>query len=51
MRGPKHGGAHKMVERMQTRAELYATIGYSEYEELDSSIAKSVLPSSFPDNH
>jgi methylisocitrate lyase len=39
-----HGGAHKMVERMLTRAELYATIGYSEYEELDSSIAKTVLP-------
>ena len=46
-----HGGAQKMVERMQTRAELYATIGYSEYEELDSTIAKTVLPSSYPDNH
>jgi len=41
-----YGGAHKMVQRMQTRAELYATIGYSEYEELDSSIAKIVLPPS-----
>jgi len=38
------GGAHDMVERMLTRAELYATIGYSDYEELDSSIAKTVLP-------
>jgi methylisocitrate lyase len=46
-----YGGAHNMVERMQTRAELYATIGYSEYEELDSSIAKTVLPSPFPKNH
>ena len=46
-----YGGSHKMVERMQTRAELYATIGYSEYEELDSSIAKTVLPSPFPNNH
>jgi methylisocitrate lyase len=44
-----HGGAHKMVERMLTRAELYAAIGYSEYEELDSSIAKTVLPP--PENH
>jgi methylisocitrate lyase len=44
-----HGGAHKMVERMLTRAELYATIGYSEYEELDSSIARTVLPP--PENH
>ena len=43
-----YGGAHKMVQRMQTRAELYATIGYSEYEELDSSIAKTVLPPSDP---
>ncbi len=44
-----YGGAHKMVERMQTRAELYATIGYSDYEALDASIAKSVLPTSeFP---
>ncbi|HTV34322.1 MAG TPA: methylisocitrate lyase [Methylocella sp.] len=41
-----YGGAHKMVQRMLTRAELYATIGYSEYEELDSSIAKTVLPPS-----
>jgi methylisocitrate lyase len=41
-----HGGAHKMVERMQTRAELYDTIAYSDYEELDSSIAKTVLPTS-----
>ena len=46
-----YGGTHKMVERMQTRAELYATIGYSEYEELDSSIAKTVLPSTHPNNH
>jgi methylisocitrate lyase len=37
-----HGGAHKMLERMQTRTELYATIGYSEYEALDSSIARTV---------
>ncbi|MCL2453362.1 MAG: methylisocitrate lyase [Alphaproteobacteria bacterium] len=43
-----YGGAHKMVQRMQTRTELYATIGYSEYEELDSSIAKTVLPPSDP---
>ena len=41
-----HGGAHKMVERMQTRAELYDTIAYSDYEDLDSSIAKTVLPTS-----
>lgn len=41
-----HGGAQEMVNRMQTRAELYDTIGYSDYESLDASIAKTVLPSS-----
>jgi methylisocitrate lyase len=45
-----HGGAHKMVERMQTRGELYAALGYPEYEDLDSSIAKTILPTPFPDN-
>ena len=45
-----HGGAHKMVERMQTRAELYDAIGYGEYEALDESIVKTVLPSTFPKN-
>jgi methylisocitrate lyase len=39
-----YGGAHKMVDRMQTRAELYATIGYAEYEELDASLITTVLP-------
>lgn len=44
----KNGGAHEMVSRMQTRAELYATIGYSEYEALDSSIITTVTPSGVP---
>jgi methylisocitrate lyase len=44
-----HGGTHTMVDRMLTRAELYATIGYSEYEELDSSLAKSVVPPPIPE--
>jgi methylisocitrate lyase len=39
-----NGGAHKMVDRMQTRAELYATIGYREYEALDASIVTTVIP-------
>jgi methylisocitrate lyase len=38
-----------MVERMQTRAELYATIGYHEYEALDSTIAQSMIPNGPPD--
>ncbi len=42
------GGTHRLVERMQTRAELYATIGYHEYEALDSSIIRSVVPAAMP---
>ena len=42
------GGTHKMLERMQTRAELYATIGYSEYEALDASIVTTVVPKAMP---
>ncbi len=33
-----------MLDRMQTRAELYETIGYSDYESLDASVAASVAP-------
>jgi methylisocitrate lyase len=40
----EHGGTHEMVHRMQTRAELYATIGYHDYEALDASIIKTVIP-------
>jgi methylisocitrate lyase len=38
------GSAEAMVPRMQTRAELYNTIGYHAYEALDSSIVESVVP-------
>lgn len=38
------GWTKDMVERMQTRAELYETIGYHDYEALDATIVKSVLP-------
>lgn len=38
------GGAQEMVGRMQTRAELYAAIGYHDYEALDASIVQSVAP-------
>ena len=41
-------GTHTMVERMQTRAELYATIGYHDYEELDESIVKTIIPHHLP---
>jgi methylisocitrate lyase len=42
------GGAHNLVERMQTRAELYATIGYHDYEALDASIVRSAVPTGNP---
>jgi methylisocitrate lyase len=38
------GSAQALLPRMQTRAELYATIGYHDYEALDSSIVATVLP-------
>lgn len=38
------GTAEAMLDRMQTRAELYETIGYSDYESLDASMAASVIP-------
>lgn len=40
----EHGGAHKYVDRMQTRQELYDTIGLHDFEELDASIIKTVVP-------
>jgi methylisocitrate lyase len=38
------GTAEGMLDRMQTRAELYDAIGYSDYESLDNPIAASLLP-------
>jgi methylisocitrate lyase len=40
----RDGGTHKMLDEMQTRAELYSTIGYQDYEALDASIVASALP-------
>jgi len=40
----REGGTAAMLDRMQTRAELYDLIGYHDFEALDQSIAKSVLP-------
>jgi methylisocitrate lyase len=44
----RDGGAQNMIDRMQTRAELYATIDYAAYEALDSTIAKTVVPKGMP---
>jgi methylisocitrate lyase len=42
------GGTMKMLDRMQTRAQLYATIGYHDYEALDASLVKTVIPEGMP---
>ena len=44
----RDGGAHNMVERMQTRAELYETIDLAGFEALDASIIKTVVPEAMP---
>ncbi|WP_421995778.1 methylisocitrate lyase [Roseococcus sp.] len=44
----KDGGAQNAVDRMQTRAELYETIGYHKYEELDASLVRTVVPVAMP---
>ncbi len=44
----RDGGTQTMVERMQTRAELYATLGYQDYEALDRSIVATVIPEGMP---
>jgi len=44
----RDGGTHGMIDRMQTRAELYATIGYHDYEALDASIVTTVIPHGVP---
>jgi methylisocitrate lyase len=33
-----------MLEEMMTRAELYQLLGYYDYEALDTTIARTVLP-------
>lgn len=40
----RDGGTHNMVEAMQTRAELYDVIGLHDYEALDASIVKTIVP-------
>jgi methylisocitrate lyase len=44
----RDGGTHKMVDQMQTRTELYETIGLHEYEELDASIVQTIVPDGMP---
>lgn len=44
----RDGGTQNMLAEMQTRAELYETIGYADYEALDASIVKTVIPQGMP---
>ncbi|MGE5151265.1 MAG: methylisocitrate lyase [Rhodospirillaceae bacterium] len=44
----RDGGTQNMIGEMQTRAELYATIGYHDYEALDASIVQTVIPQGMP---
>ena len=44
----RDGGAQSMIDEMQTRAELYATIDYAGYEALDRSIVSTITPHGMP---
>jgi methylisocitrate lyase len=41
-------GTQNMLSRMQTRQELYDTIGYQEFEALDANIARTIVPQGMP---
>jgi methylisocitrate lyase len=44
----RDGGTQNVIDRMQTRQELYETIRYHEYEALDASLVKTVVPQGMP---
>jgi len=44
----EEGGTQGALDRMQTRAELYATIRYHAYEELDASLVRTIIPEGMP---
>lgn len=44
----RDGGTHKLIDRMQTRAELYEMIGLHDYEALDASIVQTIVPQGMP---
>ncbi|HEX9326668.1 MAG TPA: methylisocitrate lyase [Reyranella sp.] len=45
----RDGGTQNMLSEMQTRAELYQTIGYHQYEALDASIVRTIVPAGMPE--
>ncbi|HEX5328301.1 MAG TPA: methylisocitrate lyase [Acetobacteraceae bacterium] len=44
----RDGGTQNLLDRMQTRAELYAAIGYHDYEALDAAIVRTITPEGMP---
>ena len=44
----RDGGTQNMLDHMQSRAELYEAIGYHDYEALDASIVRTVVPHGMP---
>ncbi len=44
----RDGGTHAFLDRMQTRAELYEVIGLHDYEALDASIIRTIVPVGMP---
>jgi methylisocitrate lyase len=44
----RDGGTQAMLEAMQTRAELYELIGLRDFEALDASIVRTILPPAIP---
>ena len=44
----RDGSTCKMLGQMQTRTELYAAIGLHDYEALDASIVKTIVPTGMP---
>ena len=45
----EHGGTHEMIDRMQTRQELYDTIGLHRFELLDANIIETIVPQGMPE--
>ena len=44
----RDGGTQNVIDRMQTRQELYDTIRYHDYEALDASLVRTVVPQGMP---
>ena len=44
----RDGATHALLDKMQTRKELYATIGYHDFEALDRSIIATITPEELP---